>query len=124
MKYILKIILAALIILAGTGAQATSVNCFPSDLGGTGSAMAYSTNKVGRWVGWWCPGETGAVVFACRTAACPTGEAIQAKLARIWNYTNFWTFNEMVYQLPPASTVADVWNTPTELVKLYAVKPK
>ena len=124
MKQVLKIVLAALLVFFGTAAQATGVSCFPSTLGGTGSVMAYSTNKVGRWVGWWCPGETGATVFACRTASCPTGEAIQAKLARIWNYTNVWTFNEMVYQLPSANTVADVWNTPAELPKLYAVKPK
>lgn len=124
MKHFLKTVLSAFLILFGIAAQATSVNCFPSTLGGTGSVMVYSTNTVGRWVGWWCPGETAAVVFACRTASCPTGAAVSAKLSRIWDYTNVWTFNEMVYALPPASTVKDVWQTSTEWAKLAAVKPK
>lgn len=115
-----SILLAALV--AAFSVQATPISCLPSDLGGPGSVMVTSTNKVGRWAGWWCPGDTTVHVFACRTASCPTGSAIAAKLARLWDYTSDATLNEMSYALPGPETLRDVWAP--EWPKLLAVKPK
>lgn len=115
-----SILLAAMV--SAFSVHANSISCLPSDLGGSGSVMVTSTNKVGKWVGWWCPGESLAHIFACRTASCPTGSALAAKFQRLWDYPNPATLNEMVYALPNAGTLADVWKP--ELPKLLAVKPK
>lgn len=117
-----KFIIVAAMLSACAVAQAKSPNCAPSDFGGTGSAMVSNKNAVGRWVGWWCPRESVPTVYACRTASCPTGAAISAKLARLWDYTNIQTLNEQVYSLPSQGTVSDVWLP--DIAKLNAIKPK
>lgn len=119
MKTLVAAILLACSLLP---AQATSVNCLPSDFGGSGSVLVYSKNSVGRWAGWWCPGESTVHVFACRTASCPTGSSIASKLQRLWDYPSAPTLNEMAYSLPAPDTLKDVWQP--ELYKLLAVKPK
>ncbi len=117
-----KSLAAAALLLAVASAQAVTANCIPSDFGGTGSAMVSNKNAIGRWAGWWCPGEAGPTVYACRKASCPSGAAIASKLARMWDYTTAATFNEQVYSLPSADTVKDVWLP--DIAKLNAVKPK
>lgn len=114
------ILIAAM--LAASCAQAGTATCLPSELGGTGSALAMGSNTVGRWAGWWCPGEAGPTVFACRKGACLPAADLSDKVQRLVSYPSVSTLWEMTYTMASPDTVADVWKP--DFAKLLAVKPK
>lgn len=125
MKYliaILALIPALALSLAASCANAYPVTCLPAELAGTGSTLAMGSNVVGRWVGWWCPGEAGPTVFACRKGSCLPSADLSDKVQRIVSYPSVSTLWEMTYSMPSYDTVADVWKP--DFAKLLAVKPK
>jgi len=57
---------------------AVVTECLPSQLLGTGGRAIVSTNDLGSYVAWWCPGEPIPLVFACTTANCPLSKTKSA----------------------------------------------
>jgi len=116
-----RIIISAILVIH-LAANAQAPTCIPSEFGGSGSQYLTSTSQRGWWVGWWCPGESGPTVYACRYASCPSSANIGAAFAKLATWPSVDTLKGMTAVLGTKASVSDVWAP--DVAKLNAVKPK
>jgi hypothetical protein len=105
----------------------TAPPCWPSSVGGSGSATLSNSNPTGHWVGWWCPDGKPYGVAALRSYSIkhpPARTNIADTLAAYWalNVGEYVMamrplYSEMFFALPeiqpPQWTVAKNGSYPT-----------